>query len=66
MGIRVSAGTRPQPDACFVGASCAHAILTVRCGVYRCPFSGMEHCFKRVEAERRAKELEAKSQEMKK
>lgn len=33
-----------QVDSCFVGAYCAHAILTVEIGVYRCPFGA---CFKR-------------------
>lgn len=30
---------------CLVGAYCGHAVLTVKIGVYRCPFGS---CFKRV------------------
>ena len=33
-----------QPTTCMVGAWCSHAILTVKIGVYRCPFGS---CFKR-------------------
>jgi VanZ family protein len=30
---------------CYVGAYCSHAVLTVKVGVYRCPF---DSCFKRL------------------
>ena len=30
---------------CYVGAYCSHAVLTVKVGVYRCPFGS---CFKRL------------------
>ena len=39
----------PHSD-CFVGAHCAHAILTDEIGVYRCPFGA---CFKKLENQRR-------------
>lgn len=35
---------------CYVGAYCSHAVLTVKVGVYRCPFKA---CFKRFESVRR-------------
>jgi hypothetical protein len=35
---------------CLVGAYCAHAVLTDRIGVYRCPFG---ECFKKLESRRR-------------
>ena len=30
--------------SCAVGAYCSHAVLTVKIGVYKCPFGA---CFKR-------------------
>lgn len=39
-----------QPSTCLVGAYCGHAILTVKIGVYHCPFG---HCFKKLESQKR-------------
>ena len=39
-----------QHSSCSVGAYCGHAILTVKIGVYRCPF---DHCFKKLESQKR-------------
>jgi hypothetical protein len=38
---------RLPSDLCLWGSYCGHGILTVRCGVYRCPF-GSGQCFKRA------------------
>lgn len=35
-------------DKCYVGAYCAHAILTNKIGEYRCPFGGSDFCFKKL------------------
>ena len=40
-----------ESDLCFIGAYCAHAVLTVHPGRYRCPFGGSESCFKRAKKE---------------
>jgi hypothetical protein len=42
-------GSVPQ-SRCLVGAYCSHAILTVKIGVYRCPFG---ECFKKLESQKR-------------
>jgi len=39
-----------QKSSCSEGAYCSHAILTVKIGVYRCPFG---ECFKKLENQRR-------------
>jgi len=35
---------------CLVGAYCSHAVLTVKIGVYSCPFG---ECFKKLESQKR-------------
>ena len=39
-----------QHSSCLVGAYCSHAILTVKIGVYNCPFG---ECFKKLESQKR-------------
>ena len=39
-----------QHSNCLVGAYCGHAVLTVKIGVYRCPFGA---CFKKLENQKR-------------
>jgi len=41
-----------EPDVCYWGAHCGHAVLTVKCGVYRCPFG---ICFKRLKYDEEGK-----------
>ena len=47
-GVRV--GSKLTQQSCSVGAYCSHAVLTVKIGVYRCPFG---ECFKRLENQKR-------------
>ena len=39
-----------QHSSCLVGAYCGHATLTVKIGIYRCPFGV---CFKKLENQKR-------------
>lgn len=39
-------GNKPN---CLEGAYCAHAVLTVKIGVYRCPFG---ECFKKHKSQK--------------
>jgi len=39
-----------QHSSCLVGAYCGHAILTVKIGIYRCPFGA---CFKKLANQKR-------------
>jgi len=45
----VGSSSVPQ-SSCLVGAYCSHAILTVKIGVYRCPFGA---CFKKLANQKR-------------
>jgi len=38
-------------ESCLVGAYCSQAILTVKIGIYHCPFGA---CFKKLESQRHA------------
>ena len=42
----VRVGSKLIQHSCLVGAYCSHAVLTVKIGVYCCPFG---ECFKRLE-----------------
>lgn len=46
----VKAGSTLNQQSCLVGAYCGHAVLTVKIGVYRCPFG---ECFKKLENQKR-------------
>ena len=37
-------------QSCLDGAYCSHAVLTMKIGVYRCPFG---ECFKKLENQKR-------------
>ena len=43
-------GSALNQQSCLVGDYCSHAILTVKIGVYRCPFG---ECFKKLESQKR-------------
>ena len=50
MDAVVRAGSTLNQQSCLVGAYCGHAVLTVKIGVYRCPFG---ECFKKLENQKR-------------
>jgi len=45
----VKVGSKLNQQSCLVGAYCSHAVLTVKIGVYRCPFG---ECFKKLESQK--------------
>lgn len=45
----VDAKSTSNQQSCLVGAYCSHAILTVKIGVYRCPFG---ECFKKQKSQK--------------
>jgi len=46
----IKMGSKSDQHSCLVGAYCVHAILTVKIGVYRCPFGA---CFKKLANQKR-------------
>ena len=46
----IKMGSTSNQLSCLVGDYCSHAILTVKIGVYRCPFG---ECFKKLESQKR-------------